>query len=1738
MKELNNEHDISTRLEEGKQEAFYGSYPDLEWEERFRNINILAIAMVRGSIPETALFKVMCGHPNCTRWFNTNTEKIQHWRTEHTDDESYKETWVTNILNVIGVNMTIRRRKILNNETQIISHPMIQCPICRHISANSVAFENHSKSHRSSYGDTDKMSKFYKYQYMFLNKFADGFTLNNVFKEGEYIGCKWCAFGAIRPSGLRIHAATAHKDHQEDETPPDSYEYYYEYETRQNIHIIPITGAGRNDPANPIQVIVSVEHEGEDIINNQNVQNEHPQNINNNNIDNIQINNVNIEQNIVHTHMSLQDNNTNEEHTHDSDNIHQHLSDDDNIESDDDQQLNIENDDSDHVLDTPVSYMQDSSDQNDQIINDVSTHDTDHIPHSTSTSTNTPTNDNNENITISEGDIRQGIRWHREYFRLETSIPRITTKNKLKIKEAIRIALEDKAIPLLENIQNVNIPENVQYEVVNGYMCYSFHIIVEEVCKALGINGHRRTVIEQRVEDRDNEIELSLRITSKQAGERIARHIRRITRFLSDDTLSDQIKHNCIQREKNTIMQEAQHISVQMRDHVFEAGIIDDHSIDAIINDIERRDVILRYLESDEDERIAACEERRKKEMSRKVQSLYRLSPKRAMSYYINKKPSPSCKIPIRDIARELGQRWNRETGFTPAQDNSTWYSRHHLQEEDKAYIIEYMQDKDNFKEVIKTRDPTSAHGPDGIGYWALQADVDLGARYMTLLSKLILKYEFMPSTWNESRSILLYKKGNPEDLSNWRPLTIAPCLYRTWTCTLSNALQAINRRCTRLFNENQKGFIRGIDGCLEHSRIAAEVLNDANRERKSVYIMAIDLRDAFGSVPHQLIHQILNEMNFPSNIKNIIKDTYDGGYTKIRIGNEESTRIKIGQGVKQGCPLSPTIFNLCINPLLNTLQSNGEGYRVRDIKVGVQAYADDVLLFSENREGMERNIQILEAFIRYAKLEVNVNKCKSMSYIINDQGHRDFDNDPFLIYGQPVPTTTLAEGVEYLGTTTAATNHVREHGTTEIIKEVKQVIDNISKSYLTLPQKAHAIKTFATPMLDYALTEGKVKLSTMQSIDKQIREVIKSHINSNLPNEVFYTHWKDGGFSFAPLEERMYSLRIKAFIALYNSHNMKTKALMREFVESERRFRQVQTRIIGNNNEDDDKIFLDWKIRNTLRKGTDTISILALRAADHYQSTIKTIDGCACLIIHNSNNDNVNNNNQNQNNEENNEGNVDNQTNNESNEDEDPIAEPKKITRTLMKAIRKNKREELINRTYVGHSFRNIKNAPYANSMYSNYKSTLNDNIASFVIKARTNMLVTGSIAIRRESNTNNVNNNENIPSCPYCRTVTSDSIAHRLNRCQYNRYEKKKRHNMIQNVILRDVQRKFGQANVTIDSGVSINGTRVDAPYSSLKPDIVAWDNDNIHIIEFSCPYDMIKEDGSDTMTTTYNEKKEKYHDLVEHCREKFNMNVHLHIIIVSSLGAIHKKSINDIESLYSQSRKSKIVKTVLRRMSTLACIGSYFIFYRIPFQENDEHDGVIDTDNDSAEESNNNNNNQGGNNQNDNNDQQEEEEDYLELLYYRPNGIDDDMNDEDNNTEDDEDDDVIGSPFEESEASSSYEYSNDAQESNEEANENREENAQNNDTNSYNEEYIYENNNAEDEDTESEGNEEDTAEDTEENNDEKVTDEDNNDDQIESKKDDSDTLEDTQGPEDTLDTNIEQINTQARDDNINNA
>ena len=140
---------------------------------------------------------------------------------------------------------------------------------------------------------------------------------------------------------------------------------------------------------------------------------------------------------------------------------------------------------------------------------------------------------------------------------------------------------------------------------------------------------------------------------------------------------------------------------------------------------------------------------------------------------------------------------------------------------------------------------------------------------------------------------------------------------------------------------------------------------------------------------------------------------------------------------------------------------------------------------------------------------------------------------------------------------------------------------------------------------------------------------------------------------------------------------------------------------------------------------------------------------------------------------------------------------------------------EKLTARPATGHSFRNIKDAAYANSFIGNYKCTLNDNIVRWIVRARTNMLINGNMVSR-----NNINLHGASPCSPYCGTSTHDTINHRLNSCDSNKHEKKIRHNMVQNVILNELKKKFGQSNVMVDRGVNIRGQQVAHPFNRLRP------------------------------------------------------------------------------------------------------------------------------------------------------------------------------------------------------------------------------------------------------------------------------------------------------------------------------
>ena len=1103
---------------------------------------------------------------------------------------------------------------------------------------------------------------------------------------------------------------------------------------------------------------------------------------------------------------------------------------------------------------------------------------------------------------IELNEFRNAIRWSQDLRDHQASIPRMNLKSRMKLVAPISNFIKDTAIPMLRRFIRTRrgYDDEERWQAIDGVISYIESEITNIIINTLGIRGKRKPRKEDPENDA-NEIEYAQISTCRDAAAKSASLISAIIREMDNDEDAQQVKMNKIYALKDRCIMQLRNVDDQVVQHVFQCSSADitGKDIDDFIAEGEARVTAkLTYLSNAFDEQLIACEDKRKKYQTKKVQELYSEDPKRAMRWYVDKDASPHCPIDIEEVRSKLAERWQAENSYMPPGENegTLWMSPFHFTEHDKERIMKNMTDSEYFEDIISTRNSQSANGPDGIGYAILKLDKKASSKMMALISKAMLKFQRTPTLWNRARTILLYKAGDPADINNWRPLSIASCMYRVWTATLANTLQAINTQHP-IFHRSQKGFIRGVDGCLEHSQTIVELFNDANRRRKNLYTLTIDLKDAFGSIPHGYILEMMDEIGFPEPIKGVIADSYDKGTTVINLDKLDSTEVRIRKGVKQGCPLSPLIFNMCMNPLLKELQNSNKGYRVNNRVISAQAYADDIILFSESRKGMEHLIDIVQRFVAYSRLVINAHKCHSLAYIIGESG-RVTDTEEFTINGNAVPLDDLSHSIQYLGTAAAASIVVRYKGTEETIESTKTLINKVMNSQLKVNQKLDALRRFVIPRLDYTLTEGNPRIGDLEDLDRMMRVGIAKHIGvPSLPIDFAITHWKDGGLSLQPLAVRGSVLKIKKFIALYNSPNTQTRTLFRYFMESEREFRRVKK--IG---EDEESTFLDWETDSEGKivsgsGGTSSITGTVNRECVRLVVKMKFDDDKdAAVVIKDEHGE------------------------------EQTLSSPYMIARVLMKAHSMDARTRLVQQGMHGHSFVNLDTASDSNYLIGNYTNKVSDKIVSFMIAARTNTLYTGYISHH--------NGKHNGPKCPYCGACNEhDTLFHRLNNCTPAKYMYTYRHDLVAEAIRKQAELSYQGATIRLNKTIRVPGMpALTTPEASLRPDITIITKKQIHIIEISCPYDMPKDDGTTALDFTYNTKKEKYEELRKQCEQQYRRKCKTYVVIVSSLGAVHKDTIMDLKRLFRFRNKTKSLNYLTRKISTAALIGSFLTYYKI--------------------------------------------------------------------------------------------------------------------------------------------------------------------------------------------------------------
>ena len=133
----------------------------------------------------------------------------------------------------------------------------------------------------------------------------------------------------------------------------------------------------------------------------------------------------------------------------------------------------------------------------------------------------------------------------------------------------------------------------------------------------------------------------------------------------------------------------------------------------------------------------------------------------------------------------------------------------------------------------------------------------------------------------------------------------------------------------------------------------------------EKVFAAFIDLQKAFDSVWHEGLMHKLMKYGVNGDMLNLLRDMYTGNSFQLKFKDGFSNKIQSSCGVKQGDTLSPLLFNIYINDLVECLQSNPScnPIKVGNSDINILLFADDIVLLSDTKNGLQHCLDTLSNF-------------------------------------------------------------------------------------------------------------------------------------------------------------------------------------------------------------------------------------------------------------------------------------------------------------------------------------------------------------------------------------------------------------------------------------------------------------------------------------------------------------------------------------------------------------------------------------------------------------------------------------------------------------------------------------------------------------------------------------------------------------------------------------------------------
>ena len=296
----------------------------------------------------------------------------------------------------------------------------------------------------------------------------------------------------------------------------------------------------------------------------------------------------------------------------------------------------------------------------------------------------------------------------------------------------------------------------------------------------------------------------------------------------------------------------------------------------------------------------------------------------------------------------------------------------------------EFEVSVDDVRKAVNKLKKGKSPGVDGITSEMLKCGGECLLEWLRRVCNVCLLNEKVPNDWMRAIIVPIYKgKGDRSDCRNYRGISLLSIPGKVYGRIL---IEKVRSMTEGLIGEEQCGFRSG-RGCVDQVFVLKQMSEKCVDKNKSLYVAYMDLEKAYDRIDREAMWRVLGMYGINGQLMKAVQSLYEKSEACVRVCREEGDWFEVGVGLRQGCVMSPWLFNLFMDAVMKEVREKAGdvGVMLRDVRQNVEwkvewlMFADDTVLVGDSEEKLERLVQEFGRVCQRRKLAVNVTKSKVM---------------------------------------------------------------------------------------------------------------------------------------------------------------------------------------------------------------------------------------------------------------------------------------------------------------------------------------------------------------------------------------------------------------------------------------------------------------------------------------------------------------------------------------------------------------------------------------------------------------------------------------------------------------------------------------------------------------------------------------------------------------------------------------